>query len=225
MKRSIQDSARRAVIAVGSGRGFVMETADRFGMQTVVSRVVVTAAHCLPHLPPAYPSAPVDERTYLALLGPLSDSEPSIMTTCSFVDPVADIAFLREPDGQLFDEKDSSAFVNFTEGAEVLRLGDMPSGRTQRGWLLFLDGCWAPCTVRSHHGGALWITEAIKEIVDGMSGSPILSDDGRALGVLCTSGGTVGERHTGGGPQPQLSACLPGWLLPGLRRKQKSTKE
>jgi len=237
MKRFTQDSAKRAVIAVGSGRGFVMETAARLGRHIVVSRLVVTAAHCLPHLPPALACAFAYERTYTALLGPLGDSKASIMAECLFVDHVADIAVLGEPDVQAMSaivkkEKDLFAFETFIDATEALRLGNMltswvplKSGRTRRGWLLSLDGRWASCTVERCRDGALWITKATTEVIGGMSGSPILSDDGRALGVLCTSGGPQGEPCTRGGPQPQLSACLPGWLLQGFRRRQKATKE
>ena len=35
-----------AIVTLGAGRGFVVATADPFTPQ-----VIVTAAHCLPHLP------------------------------------------------------------------------------------------------------------------------------------------------------------------------------
>jgi hypothetical protein len=38
-------------------------------------------------------------------------------------------------------------------------------------------------------------------IVGGMSGSPILTDDGLLVGIMCLSGG-AGELHTKGGPNP-----------------------
>ena len=233
MKRFTQDSAKRAVIAVGSARGFVMETAARLGRHTVLSRIIVTAAHCLPYLPPALACAFAYERTYTALLGPLGDTKPSIMAECLFVDHVADIAVLGEPDVQAMSaivkkEKDLFAFETFIDAAETLRLGNkltwvlLKSGRTRRGWLLSLDGRWASCTVESFRDGTLWITKATTGIVGGMSGSPILSDDGRAFGVLCTSASIKGEGPTDSGPQPQLSAHLPGWLLQNLRRRQKN---
>ncbi len=249
MKRFTQDSAKRAVIAVGSGRGFIMEAVHRLELngfprkirlsgtlysrkRAVTRRIVVTAAHCLPHLPPAHANAFAHEKTYAALLGPLGDSNPSIMAECLFVDPVADIAVLGEPDAQAMSpivdkEEDLWAFETFTDGEQVLRLGDMPT-KLVRGWLLSLDGRWTKCTVAPvkhlfSHG--LRITEATEGIVDGMSGSPILLDDGRAIGVVCTSVGTGTGPHTSGGPQPQLSAYLPGWLLQELRTRQKAIKE
>jgi hypothetical protein len=46
-----------------------------------------------------------------------------------------------------------------------------------------------------------------------MSGSPILISDGRAVGVIGTSGGGMLKVHTEGGPQARLAAHLPAWLL------------
>jgi hypothetical protein len=86
-----------AVIRVGDGRGFVVERARQ--------RLVLTAAHCLPHLPPANPMSHTEERTYEALLGPLG-AEPTVWAECLFADPVADIAILDGPDNQaLFDAR------------------------------------------------------------------------------------------------------------------------
>ena len=84
------------VIRVGDGRGFVVEGRDR--------SLVITASHCLPHLPPRHPAAHMHERMHRNLLGRLG-SELTVWTEVLFVDPVADIAVLGEPDGQeLFDE-------------------------------------------------------------------------------------------------------------------------
>jgi hypothetical protein len=111
------ESARRAVITVGGGRGFVIQVAEpnpnqkeirlmgkfRRPRRWIKSRVVVTASHCLPHLPPAHPAAFRHERTYQALLSPLDERIPLITTECLFADPVADIAVLSEPDDQIVD--------------------------------------------------------------------------------------------------------------------------
>ena len=50
-----------SVLTVGAGRGFVIATKnDR--------RYVITAAHCLPHLPPPNPAMYLEEMTYPSLL-------------------------------------------------------------------------------------------------------------------------------------------------------------
>src|SRR4029450_8827952 len=85
-------SAKDAIIKVGEGRGFLV------GQSQWVYRVV-TAAHCLPHLPPAHPASFTGERTYANLLGPL-EGPRTVSAECVFVDPVSDIAVLSEPDSQ-----------------------------------------------------------------------------------------------------------------------------
>ena len=62
-----------AVVQVGGGRGFLL-------MRPKGSPFVVTAAHCLPHLPPPHPWSYEEERTYGALLGPVNET-PTITAT------------------------------------------------------------------------------------------------------------------------------------------------
>src|SRR5690349_575059 len=80
-----------------------------------------------------------------------------------------------------------------------------------KAWLLSLDGKWFSCSVK-HTGHMLHLSKAIKGIVGGMSGSPIVADDGSAFGVVCTSSGGSDGVHTGGGPNPSLVHNLPCWL-------------
>jgi hypothetical protein len=93
------EEARRAVVTVGDGRGFVV--------QGKWDRYVLTAAHCLPSFPPCHPHSYLEERVYANLLGPLG-GERSVWAECLFVDPVADIAMISAPDNQeLPDEADA----------------------------------------------------------------------------------------------------------------------
>ena len=109
-------SLARAVIRVGDGRGFVVERRRQ--------RFVLTAAHCLPKLPPAHPMSHTKERTYQALLGPLG-AEPTVWAECLFADPVADIAILSGPDNQaLFDQ--AEAYEEFLDDKVPLAIGDAP---------------------------------------------------------------------------------------------------
>jgi hypothetical protein len=57
--------APHAILKVGDGRGFVVAGRRR------EERLVVTAGHCLPSLPPCCTFSFVEERTYQRLLGPL----------------------------------------------------------------------------------------------------------------------------------------------------------
>ncbi len=44
-------------------------------------------------------------------------------------------------------------------------------------------------------------------------GSPIIADDGTAIGIVCI-GSSIGDApQTSGGPNPRLTHHLPGWLL------------
>jgi hypothetical protein len=91
--------------------------------------------------------------------------------------------------------------------------------------LLSLDGEWYPCDVvdtsyfGTEVGLPLWLEKAVGGIRGGMSGSPILSPDGKAIGLISVGGGRSGggppeERmHIEGGPNPRLVHHLPGWLL------------
>ena len=54
----IVERLKSGVITVGHGRGFVVEGAGE--------RLVITAAHCLPSLPPAGPSFGPEARTFRA---------------------------------------------------------------------------------------------------------------------------------------------------------------
>src|SRR5258706_6947302 len=85
------EAAASAVITAGGGRGFIVR--GQF------DRYIITAAHCLPHLPPSMSFSDLMERTYRDLLAPLG-GEPKVWAECLFVDPIADIALLGPPNDQ-----------------------------------------------------------------------------------------------------------------------------
>jgi len=195
-KTMIVERLRPGVITVGPGRGFVVEGAGE--------RLVITAAHCLPFLPPALPSFGLEARTYGPLLAPRGEP-PRAWAVCRFVDPIADVAVLGSPDAPRAD--DYKALMATTT---VLPIGDAvrhPVNFWVPARLLSLDGRWFSCTIR-HYGGPLWITHAAERVHTGMSGSPIVSETGTAIGVVCS---TTSPRE--GGPNARLSDNLPGWLL------------
>jgi hypothetical protein len=194
---SLRD-ASRAVVAVGKdgGRGFVVEDCDEL-------RYVVTAAHCLPNLPTPHPWAD-DTRTW-RVLAPLG-AKPTVIAACVFVDPVADIAVLGVPDAQELCDQ----YEDFTVESATLPLGTLLPKKLQaelEGWLLALDGAPFRCKLNYFGDGGLWVNAA-QPIVGGMSGSPILADNGVVIGVVSTSSGA-----NEGGPMPRPDANLPAWLL------------
>lgn len=220
----------QSVVKVGDGRGFVIErrllvkrdnrklpkglTLRRYIQQ----RLVVTAAHCLPKLPPAHACSYEDERTYSKLLGRIDGKKTDVWAACLFVDPVADIAVLGCPDGQI-PKFNSEGYDALVDEASPIRVGVARSGN---GWLLALDSPrWIPTPLRVFSGLYTNVKSlAIGPTKPGMSGSPILNDRGQAIGVVAVGGATVrasGERREDevSGPQPILNLNLPGWLLRG----------
>ena len=129
--------------------------------------VVLTAAHCLPFLPPAHPFSYLEERTYQALLGPLG-AKAAVWAQCLFADPVADIAMLGSPDEQRLSEQ-ANAFDDLISASKPLLIGNAPKQGRERAQLpgggkfggtffrkipgrstarvLSLDGKWLDCSI------------------------------------------------------------------------------
>lgn len=186
-------SSADAVLTVGDGRGFVVE-GNGF------SRFVITAAHCLPHLPPANLSSFTEERTFKSLLGPLS-AKPSIWAECLFADPIADIAVLCSPDNQELPEE-AERFDELVEAATALAIA--AAGNAKKAQVLSLNAEWLAVTIEAR-APWLMIAEADK-IASRMSGSPIINTRGEAVGLISTSG-------TAGSLNPLLIDALPPRIL------------
>jgi hypothetical protein len=193
------------VLRVGDGRGFVVPLKS--------DRYIITAAHCLPKFPPRASISTTWERTYANLLAPLGKRR-SVWAECLFVDPVADIAVLGSPDTQELPDE-AEAYDRLVEAMTPLQVSDI-QGETSTAELLPLrEGERLRCVVKAIGRGPLWIFEA--RTFGGMSGSPILAEDGSAIGVVA-----------GTNQNPRLASHLPGWLLGdlGLRsRKIVTAKE
>jgi hypothetical protein len=189
--------AASAIITVGAGRGFV------------VGGHVITAAHCLPFFPPCMSASNTEERTYESLLAPLG-GEPRVWAECLFVDPIGDIAVLGTPDGQeLWAE--ASSWSGLVESESVTPLSIAKPG--EEGWLLSLDGVWFRCSVQCQECGPLWLSDLEGRIVGGMSGSPVISAAGAAIGIVCVSAESSSGQSMHHGPNPSLTRNLPGWFL------------
>ena len=155
-----------AVIKVGYGRGFVVEGGPR-------GRLVITAAHCLPALPPAHVSFfSVAERTCPRFLRPIGVKRKTVAAECIFADPVADLAVLGCPDDEVFHEW-IYGYEELTRSCVALPIAELPADPSD-GWLFTYHRMWAPCRL-SHNGGGIQISGAIRGIRGGMSGSPILN--------------------------------------------------
>jgi hypothetical protein len=161
----------------------------------------------------------------LASLG----AEPAIWAECVFADPASDLAVLGSPDDQRLLEAANEYEALVEEAVAALPMGGLAHVRATRALsdgstflgpleaesearLLSLDSCWFPCKVKSY-GRGLWIEGAAEGIRGGMSGSPIVTPEGAAIGVVCvSSGGDDPTEHRESGPNPELFAHLPAWI-------------
>jgi hypothetical protein len=112
--------------------------------------------------------------------------------------------------------KQADAYQALVVSARPLSISEAPEEGPA---LLFsLTGEQMSCVVR-RFGGALGISDAVPGIMPGMSGSPIVSSNGSAIGVCCVSNSVDGPSSEGEG-QPRLTHHLPGWLLGELSRRR-----
>ena len=139
-----------------------------------------------------------EEAIFENWVGPL-DGERSIWVECSFADPIADVALLREPDHQLIAEQ-CLQFRKFASKIEPLQFGlDKPSSV----WVLELSGEWREASGISVDGNSIWgDPRGDFTFEGGMSGSPILDGAGKAVGFVSTDGSC-----------PRLPHTLPRWFL------------
>jgi hypothetical protein len=111
-----------AILKVGAGRGFVVK--GRWEKS-----YVITAAHCLPEIrgekwPDAHPARGIEEVTYRKLLGPLN-GEQTVWAELLFLDVIADIAVLGEPDAQA-DLYQQARDYELTSLGAAFKIADLP---------------------------------------------------------------------------------------------------
>jgi len=199
-----------SVVRVGDGRGFIVHT-NR-------ANYIITTAHVLPFPPPPHLGRCLEEETYPHLIGP-RDAEPSVTAACMFLDPIADLAVLGPPDGRELGveyeayEAFTAALPPFDIAAPPprsrLKLRPFPADEPPDfvphavsfpAHLLSLEGAWLDCQA-SNYGGPL-VIEPADIVIAGMSGSPLISATGAALGVVSMNNVAI-----------RLTSGLPGWLL------------
>jgi hypothetical protein len=197
------DLLTRSVLRVGEGRGFVVKCRGYpLGHE---KRIVITAAHCLDGarllsgvegLRPCHPMRGVGEETYPNLIGPLGATS-TVCAACLFVNPIADVAVLGQPDNQDLPEE-AEAYDRLMEDATTLAVADAPAqgfelltfGRHKvkrptpgegPARVLSLDGRWLDGQVLRRTG---WLEFKPHELIkSGMSGSPIIAA-GAAIGIV-----------------------------------------
>jgi hypothetical protein len=211
--------ATEAIIRVGGGRGFLLENRHIVGWRATLGHVVLTAAHCLPYLPPPTIASDASERMYDELLAPLDDGGRPASCECLCVDPRGAVAVLGQPGPQGAPEDISIAYEELMENRSPLRLGTGPDLRNSSErdsqvsipvWLVTLNGRWVECTAQRHP--RLLVIDGPPEAgAFGTSGSPILIEDGSVIGVVNTGGESESEHlHTIG---TLIADSLPKWIL------------
>src|SRR5262249_57037833 len=102
---------------------------------------------------------------------------------CRLVTPCTYRAVLVPPD--IPDADEYKALMETATAFSIAGALRNPVNFWVPGRLLSLDGRrWFCCTLR-HFGGPLWITHAAEGIRSEMSGSPIVTEIGTAIGVVC----------------------------------------
>lgn len=137
------------------------------------------------------------------------------------IEPVADIAVLGAPDGQASQElfNAAEAFADFCESTAPVPIctADFRLFVPFPVHILTHTGRWvtARATQNNVNASTLFL-EASEGITGGTSGSPLVTDRGRLIGVLSTAGGTVSEPATSV-TAPRLHLAAPGWLVRLMR--------
>jgi hypothetical protein len=127
------ERATASVLQVGDGRGFLVEVANQYF--DYPEKLIMTAAHCLPEMPPCHTGMYLHEKTYSNLVGPLGE-KPSLTVECLFADPISDLAVLGGPDDQEL-YKQCEAYEEFVESLTPFVVAD--AEKEGEAWLLSLD--------------------------------------------------------------------------------------
>ena len=206
IKPAEREKPKGTVITVGEGRGFVVEHRGE--------HLVVTASHCLPWLPSGFGIAYSEEHAYRNMLGPLG-SEPTVACECLFINPIADVAVVGVPDTETFSDE-ADGYRALLEYATPFRITEAPENG--RGFLPSLEGEWFECRVEwmKKVDSPLWVSKLAQSIEGGMSGSPIVSENGDAIGIVAAFAMEKGKdaaMDKFGASNPRLTRDLPPWLL------------
>jgi len=147
----------------------------------------------------------LEEKTYKNLLGTLN--EPGkVWAECVFADPIADVAILSMPDDQALSEQ-SDAYEQLSDAVNPLRLREAIEGETV--WVLDLDGQFRSGIVKEVNDTFVQVLGCVMK--PGMSGSPLLGNDGAAISV-CVLGfeNKMGAHEMTA--QRNLPEALPRWF-------------
>lgn len=208
-----------AIFLCGTGKGFAI----RHHQQGGEARYLVTAAHSLPHPPPAGGIGTSGECYYRNLVGRVPEGLLGLATRVAaqpvYCDLASDVAVLGRVNPAI-DEPEAQAFENLLAACAPLPIG-IPhfkrevsygdDGKRLRGAYVSREtvqvydrGAWQPATMEAR---LRWARLTGLDIRPDLSGSPVLLN-GQAIALCCATDDQ--NAHI----VPILMACLPGWLLP-----------
>ena len=119
------------------------------------------------------------------------------------------------PDTETFSDE-ADGYRALLEYATPFRITEAPENG--RGFLPSLEGEWFECRFEwmKKVDSPLWISKLAQSIEGGMSGSPIVSENGDAIGIVAAFAMEKGKDAATdkfGASNPRLTRDLPLWLL------------
>ena len=146
------------------------------------------------------------ERTFPKLIGPLGRKRGRLPCECMFVDPIADVAVLGAPE---VGEAQWDAYYELIEASGALQLEVLNDDAETDVWIPALTEDWVSCLARLYPRALVLKNLPSRSIAPGMSGSPIVTAAGAAVGVISISSG--GPTYA-----VSLQQSLPAWMVRGL---------
>jgi len=186
------DKIKNSIINVGDGRGFVVNAGG--------AQWVITCAHCLPFFPKCHVMNFAEEKTYRNLLGRIGTADRETWAECIFVDPISDTAVLSGPDSEAFSEE-MDKYETLT--ADICAIRIAAAKQDEPICILGVNGEWRQSAVESVSDRFLGISMTDLNLIEpGMSGSPILTKSGQAVGIVALDGDL----------NPNVARLLPVWI-------------
>jgi hypothetical protein len=127
---------------------------------------------------------------------------------------------LGRPDDQELGAE-SDAFDSLLARQAALGLTAISDVEDAPCWLLSLDGQWRRAIARPLTHQGLWLSDVERALQPGMVGSPIVTSEGGAIGIVINSNSGVDDLEQNGSA-PRLTHDLPTWLVRGARRTSQS---
>ncbi len=170
--------------------------------------LVLTAAHVIEWTHEGF-MALGDDASFLQ---PIEVGGRQLMVYPLAVEPVADLAILGAPDEQWIPDE-AKAFEQFCEATAAVALAteEFSFGTSVPAYILTHTGRWITGRVTQYGHPASMFLETGEGIEGGTSGSPVVTEHGRLIGVVSNAGGPQREPcRMGSIPRPHLAA--PVWL-------------